>query len=292
MNPGRRAVASASPAARVSRPFMAVRLTGAVLAGSAVCLGIAALFFLSNRPMLLARTNSAADSAGLASPPEFHDLPSLSDDSALSMTCDGDRPFAVLRCHLTQVMVSRSPARPLSQSEAAQILSRPWVEARRQWDATCQEFASDPSADVQASDGGRGKTAAREQYAQILESICACRDNPCLLRALERMAELETQSCHVWTHSFDLSFRRVPGQRKWVSETVPAGRCSVATVTAIELASEDRNGVLWAYTQKRTVLNRSSGDCARLDAGAASVYTWRAANRSLLNCRFVSFGIP
>ena len=240
--------------------------------------------------LLLLGVAGRVEAKDLASPPHFYYLANQHENSALSMDCEGDPPYLSIRCHFTQVVVSRQKQAPPSQKDIAEFLAEPWEKVRKLRDDMCTTVGRGPAADSLPPAPGSAKAAARTHYLSVVKPMCACSDAPCVWRVMQSI--VNEQTCTVWANTFDLSFSRAPGERKWISDSKPEGLCNVVTIAVIELDPKDTSEVLWTYTQTRLTADKTSSLCQHLEIGVPLVNSWRAAGSSLLDCKFVTFGLP
>lgn len=208
-----------------------------------------------------------------ARPPSFHHLQSASDNSALSMECQGEAPYTELECTFDQLSL-RSPdperlAKKLAEwrEEALKDLrEKPWPQTRAK---LCQSIKR---ADLPPVGSPEAKAIASQDLATF-KLICACDSAACAAEAMSPLVERQERTCHISHHRFEFSFKRV-GLDRWV-HTSTRGLCNYSFLVTLDRKGE----YLWTYTERR-LPGDIGGDAKKGDLCATeettTVFTWEA----------------
>jgi hypothetical protein len=218
--------------------------------------------------------------------PSFTYLSHQTDNAALSMDCDGAPPYDTITCHFTQVTVHKSPEDKSGREAIRKLAAEPWEKVKAERDGLCQPI---PPEALPAT--GPAKVAAFHAFLKDREALCECTDAPCVAREFERFLDLDQRTCHVRTNTFSADLRRVGRERKWISGTEPSGMCSAVNVTVIEIDPSDKAGFYkWTFTQTRVSADTSTDFCKDLEVNVPAIFSWKAPERSLMDCRLIEFG--
>lgn len=226
----------------------------------------------------------------LLGPPRFSHLPSKTENSALSMECEGSAPYSAITCHFTQVMISPPSADEIKSSDAAakDLEGAPWEELRKLRKDACDNVLSAKSR-INPPGLTAGKVALRNSFVGAMARACECRDAPCVRSVW--ISLLRRRSCRVWANTFTVEFRRVPGEQKWISKAEPEGLCNVVTVIVIELDPTDTKlGMKWTYSQTRVAVDTSSPLCKGFELNAPLANAWDEPSATMLTCDDFTFG--
>ncbi len=215
--------------------------------------------------------------------PHFFMIANEKENSALSMECEGEPPFATIDCAFTQVTVHAPDAQQLATARAKYV--KDIAADPRLKDGDRKEACEIASGSV--ADGPEARVAAGLHMVGRMQAICACKDDACAQAALVDLMMDSERTCKVYTHTFDLVLSRVRGERKWISTPAPSGLCSSVNATVIE---GDETGLKWTFTQTRITADTSSELCKGLKVNDPAIYSWKTSGLAWLGCDLVDFG--
>jgi hypothetical protein len=226
------------------------------------------------------------------SPPVFLNLGSNTQDSSITVTCAGKKPYSKLSCTVNSLLVTRKTV--ADYEKARQELQK---DMETQSEKNLQRMQTQSCSNVESANKdlipklktySPGRAAvARDGYEQ-LKSLCECKTRECLASVMMAQQTGEQNECTVTSRAFAIDFVKVD-DRKWVSNNGPEGVCGVVSVFTME--SDAKHSNLWTYTEHYTYTNRNSGLCKGLPSEESTVYSWKAAKPVRLKCEELKLDI-
>lgn len=226
--------------------------------------------------MLIAALASLLLATDITFPPSFAGYgTATSENSSLSMTCEGKGTFASLKCKFTEVVLVVP-----SEAEVQRHLAERKAEETK---ATAQEVAAFLTGMKKECSGERprlevldspSKERARQQDLEIWEAVCKCTDGECADRQILKQEEIKQRTCRIYAHSYELTLRRT-GPLSWVGTHGPGGACGNIEVSTLE--RDPKSEILWTFTWVRASANKNGSLCAALasELNKPTVWSWR-----------------
>ncbi len=219
--------------------------------------------------------------------PHFVYMPSVSENSALSMDCEGAPPFQTIECSFTYVDVS-VPAEAEVQKKLQEDKQPSAADLAKFRKSFC---AMVDKGKLRQDTMTPGQRAELERSLRASKDLCSCSSDACLLQALRNWSAEDLRTCHVFAQTYRLTFTRA-GPNRWVSTTGPEGLCASVQVATLERPANHKYDFEWTYTLVRSTVDTSVQSCRPLAAelNKPSVWKWDASRETLLPCKRFSFG--
>ncbi|WP_147446639.1 hypothetical protein [Corallococcus sp. CA047B] len=220
-------------------------------------------------------------------------IPAVDSNAWLTMDCTGEAPFKTIDCTFTQLSVTRKSDAEVAAEVAKEKtdIASHMNEMRQGRSKACSaKIVSELRKDVagKASDITEGRRKALTTALDQFESMCACKDDVCLVDAYLRMKETTAKTCHISSNAYTMSFTRM-SKTKWVNQPKPSGICNV--VTAVVLERRDDSGLLWTYTQTRLAVDDENALCKGFDFTKPLVFATGGASAIALDCSAVDASV-
>lgn len=238
--------------------------------------------------VLLAATRVGAQARGEKDLlPMFFGLHSTTEtSSSLSMTCEGDPPYTQLVCTFVSLSVRKPSAaetqRNLKELEEAirNMSPREFLDNRQQ---QCGGTPEKHAAAIREVESMKARYPASASFAETLSALCRCNDLECYKQGLRKALELDQDVCEASADTFQVEFRRVGRDRKWMNKAEPSGLCSMVTAIVIE----QRDGK-WTYRQNRLAIDQTLPLCKELQPQQEQVFS-EMLSPGITGCRVVRY---
>jgi hypothetical protein len=226
----------------------------------------------------------------------------VKEHSGLSLDCE--RSGATMRCRVFQIQIRahKEPADidALIKARTQQFLKEIKETNGKFYAEMCDVAAKianiDPrkeSKTPEMLDTVEGLAALRSlnEMASRLKRVCDSRSEAAVVKFVEETVQAEDLDCAIaMFRPFELTFRRSPAnKRQWVSNEGPHGECGIINVVVLE--QEKDNDMLWTYTSRRTVTNKTGGTVLRCDGWDENpmVFSWKGETK-MRRCNSIKFG--
>jgi len=205
------------------------------------------------------------------------------------MKCYGEAPFQEIDCAFTQVMISATSAKDLSDRKAETLKELEGMQSK-----DIQNLKKElTSTDIDKFQN-RMKSATPEQreYAQdivtILKSVASSKDKVSLKKAMLEQEDMKGATCSITLNTFELHFLRI-SKNKWLYNPGPAGLCKVVRVSTLENLEDHPN--LWTFTQTTVTADKDSTCQKWVDVGSTMVTSWDSPKAFKFGqCKYIQFG--
>lgn len=243
--------------------------------------------------LLLATVVLAATPVGAQAPGEKDLLPmffglhsSTETSSSLSMTCEGDPPYTRLVCSFVSLSVRKPSAAETQRSakeleEAIRTMSpKEFLDNKQR---QCGGTPDKQAAALREVESLKARYPASATFAETWSALCRCTDLECYRQGLRKALELDRDVCEASADTFQVEFRRVGRDRKWMNKAEPSGMCSMVTAIVIE----QRDGK-WTYRQNRLAIDQTLPLCKELQPQQEQVFS-EMLSPGITGCRVVRY---
>lgn len=219
--------------------------------------------------------------------PMFFGLHSATEtNSSLSMTCEGDWPYARIVCTFVSVRVRKPDAAEIQQGRAqlADTLQT-MTESQFMADKTrqCPGTPDQLNKAFREMESMKARYPASASFAEMGLALCRCPSLECYKRGIRKALELDHDVCKASADSFQVEFTRIGQARRWMNKAEPTGWCSM--VTAIVIEEVDGK---WTYRQTRLAVDQTLSLCKGLQAQQEQVFSVMLSP-GVTGCRVVDY---
>jgi len=226
--------------------------------------------------------------------PQFHYMASTSENTALSMECEGQPPFDVIECAFTQTMIT-VPRESDIQKKLTEARSASAADVAKLRKGMCPEISK---ADVSnnPSNATVAQKASANEATSAMKVACQCVDDRCFINEMMKFFELDAYTCHVYADTFRKTMRKA-GKNRWVESSGPNGLCSVVQVATLELdpkvQKESAVPIEWVYSWVTSSADASASVFCKSFASEINVphvFKWDVSRELVVPCRQFRFG--
>jgi hypothetical protein len=172
--------------------------------------------------------------------PSFAGAQAVSSNSYLTMNCEGQQPFAEIKCKFTETVL-HVPEEAEVQKHIAEAKAETGKLADKDLAAMKRECPKLAEAKAELIESPARRRAQQEEIANA-EALCACADRACSLRVLLKMEEDKQRTCRLYSQSWELTMRRT-SLLSWVANEGPKGSCGNIEVNTLE--RDPKEEFLW-----------------------------------------------
>ncbi len=244
--------------------------------------------------MIFPFTPLKSDTKGLTNPPQFIQVHSDLENSALNISCTGEPPFSNLICQIIQLNLDIPTDDSISKNAKAFIKDLAATRSARTdlekqlllIKKDCPRLQKEWKAEL-AKELNQFKRQHLESEEHQVRELCNSQDSDDFIKNLKKQSDYSAKICKVRAHMFTLEFKRI-SQRKWLSNST-GGLCSTTVVTTLEHEKNETH--LWTYSQTRVAGETEGPLCSVVGTNQTVTYSWRSRNGMSLPCDSAEFGM-
>lgn len=218
--------------------------------------------------------------------PHFINIGAEDQTGVISMECEGEPPFQIIKCNFNQVYVRRRLEAKALEQKIAAVKTQKFE--RSQYEKTCKSLNEEEAYLNKKLKEERipERALAATLELSTMKTSCTCKTDACIRDTVIKDMTDSSRDCLIATNQFTVQFKRV-NKFKWVSNEGPKGICNIVNVTTIE--RDKSSEYLWNFTQVRADADKEGIMCKDLEINNPIKYSSHFGTSFKMECPAISF---